>query len=183
MEYLKVGKITSTFGIKGEVKIYITSSFPDERFARNAILYYKNEENYAELTVEKSYQKDKNFYIVKFSNFDSINKSELLINKELFVIKDPSILKNNEFFYSDLINLLIYDENDCLSGKVKRVVDYTPQLSLECDDNGKSYYIPFNDFFIKSVDLKTKKMVVHFIEGLKWFIKYLLFFLKYMIPF
>ena len=57
MEYLSSGKITSTIGIKGEVKVFNTSSFANVRYKKNNKIYVYYNDEYLELVIEKSYQK------------------------------------------------------------------------------------------------------------------------------
>lgn len=166
MEYLISGKITSTFGIKGEVKVYFTSTFHNLRFKKNKTIFIKNNDEYIPLVIERAYQKDDKFYIIKFKDYNTIEQSETLKNKELFVIKSKDILKKNEFFYLDLIGLKVKDESLNEKGKVIKVNDFGPQISLEISFNNKTYNVPFNDFFIKEIDLENKEIIIHFIEGL-----------------
>ena len=166
MEYLSVGKITQTFGIKGEVKVYVTSSFSLERFKKNNTLYIKFNDEYLKLKIERSYQKDANFYIVKFFNYDDATISESLKNNYLYVEKDPSILKDNEYFYVDLIGLDVLDENQRKIGVIEKIEEFPAQITLKIKFNDKFYYVPFNDFFIKDVNLKDHYIKIHVIDGL-----------------
>ena len=54
MEYLSSGKITSTIGIKGEVKVFNTSSFANVRYKKNNKIYVYYNDEYLELVIEKS---------------------------------------------------------------------------------------------------------------------------------
>lgn len=166
MEYLSVGKITKTFGIKGEVKVYVTSSFSLLRFKKNNILYIKSNEEYQPIKIEKSYQKDSNFFVVKFFNYDDATISETLKNQYLYIEKDPSILKDNEYFYVDLIGLDVFDENELNVGKVDKIEEFPAQITLKISFKNKFYYVPFNDFFVKEVNLKNHYIKIHTIDGL-----------------
>ena len=92
MEYLSSGKITSTIGIKGEVKVFNTSSFANVRYKKNNKIYVYYNDEYLELVIEKSYQKDDKFYVVKFKGINSIEEASKFKNCYLFVIKDNDIL-------------------------------------------------------------------------------------------
>lgn len=166
MEYLVLGKIVNTFGIKGEVKVFNTSTFSDIRYKKNNKIFVFFNEEYKELTIEKSYQKDDKFFIIKFKNYDTIEQVQIFKNCLLFIEKDTSILKQNQYFYSDLEGLLVKNEEFLERGKVIKVNDLTPQISLDIEYENKKYNIPFNDFFIKKIDLEKGEIIVHFIEGL-----------------
>ena len=117
---------------------------------------------------EKSYQKDDKFYVVKFKGINSIEEASKFKNCYLFVIKDNDILKKNQYFYADLEGLFVKNEGFEDRGVVVKVNDSTPQVSLNIKYLDKIYNVPFNDFFIKKIDLKNKLIVIHFIEGLIW---------------
>ena len=168
MEYLSSGKITSTIGIKGEVKVFNTSSFANVRYKKNSKIYVYYNDEYLELVIEKSYQKDDKFYVVKFKGINSIEEASKFKNCYLFVIKDNDILKKNQYFYADLEGLFVKNEGFEDRGVVVKVNDSTPQVSLNIKYLDKIYNVPFNDFFIKKIDIENKIIVIHFIEGLIW---------------
>ena len=52
MKYLEVGKIVSTHGIRGEVKVSITTSFPEERFEKGNTLYILKDNKYLPIVID-----------------------------------------------------------------------------------------------------------------------------------
>ncbi|HBS10786.1 MAG TPA: 16S rRNA processing protein RimM [Firmicutes bacterium] len=166
MEYLSVGKIVNTIGLKGEVKIYVTSSFPTLRFSKDSILYYQKNDEFIPITVNSSYKKDSNFYVVKFKEINSESEGFLFKNTEIFALKDKSILNKNEYFYNDLISLNVITEDGKNLGVINKVEEFPAQITLKVLYNKKYYFIPFNDFFIKKVDLENHQIIIHYIEGL-----------------
>lgn len=166
MEYLSVGKIVNTVGLKGEVKIYVTSSFSSLRFKKDSILYYLKDKEYLPLVVESSYKKDSNFYVVKFKEINSESAGFLFKNIEILAIKDNDILDKNQYFYSDLVSLNVITEDNKPLGKVIKVEEFPAQITLKILYNQKHYFVPFNDFFIRNVDLDNHTITIHYIEGL-----------------
>lgn len=167
MEYLKVGKIVTNFSFKGEVKIFVTSSFASKRFKKGSVLYLKTNDQYKELNVEKSFKKDEKFYVVKFKEINSEDEAKSIINNEIFALKNNEVLEQNQYFYADLAGLLVKNEENLVIGKVVSIVDYTPQIQLEIEqENKKKFMVPFNDFFITKIDLENKEIIIHVIEGL-----------------
>ncbi len=168
MEYLKVAKILSTVGLKGEVRVYTTSTFKNLRYKKGNSLFYMNENNeYIEIHIKNYRNKEGNIDYLTFEEFDSIEKVEFLLNKELFALKDYKNLKDNEYYYSDLISSTCFDEDNNELGIIKDIKEFNANVSIELKlNNNKIIYIPFNDFFIKNVDITSKKVIIHVIEGL-----------------
>lgn len=166
--YLKVGKIIDTFGLKGEVKVYTTSSLKDLRYSKNYVLYIELGDEKLKVSIKSHKEKDKNIDILSFNEFNSINEIEKFVGKELLAIKDSNDLYEDEYFYSDLENSLVFDENKKELGKVIRVNDFNNITNLEVKLNSKdkTIFIPFNDFFVKDVNVSTKTIIIHVIEGL-----------------
>ena len=167
MEYLTVGTIVRTVGLKGEVKVYPSTNFRDSRFSKGShvLLLDENNEIAEDLLIVK-HLKNGDCDNLIFEGYDTIEKAEKLLKKDLFVIKDQSFLKKGEYFYSDLEKMTVYFDNGQLIGKVKKVEDYNKYATLRVAHSPKDVLIPFVDAFIKSVSLEEKKIIVKYIEGL-----------------
>lgn len=120
MEYLTLGKIVKTCGLKGEAKILCSTHFSYDRYQKNNHVYLWNEktDERIEVTV-KSFRKDGLFDFVQFKEIPSIDALTPHINEYVQVEKDLSFLLANEYFYSDLLGSEVYD-SDTLLGKVKK---------------------------------------------------------------
>ena len=90
-------------------------------------------------------------------------------------MKDESILLKNEFYYDDLKDLKVYDEDKKEVGITIEIEEFPANLTLKIKTiEGKISFVPFNDFFIKNVDLdelfnidlENKTITIHVIEGL-----------------
>lgn len=173
-KYLKVGKILKAQGLNGEVRVFSTTSFKDIRYKKGNKLFINKNGEMIEFVVSSFYSKGENLDVISFKNFDSIEKISPFIGCEIFAIKDNKILFENEFFYDDLIGLNVYDEDDNKIGLVASIEEFPSQITLKISLSNKKFaFIPFNDFFIKSVDLDNKKMTIHLIEGLiEWNLLY-----------
>ena len=167
MEYLTVGTIVRTVGLKGEVKVYPSTNFRDSRFSKGSHLFIldKNNKIVRELTV-KSHKINGNCDNLIFNEISSIEEAEKLVHEYLNVVKDNAFLKKGEYFYSDLVGLDAYFDNGTLIGKVKKVEEYTSYQTLRVKTEGKDVLIPFVKAFIKEVSLEEKKIIIKFIEGL-----------------
>ena len=167
MEYLIVGTIVRTIGLKGEVKIYPSTHFRDSRFSKGShvLLLNENKEIEEDLLIVKHAKNGECDNLI-FEGYDTIEKAEKLLKKDLYVIKDQSFLKKSEYFYSDLEKMTVYFDNGELIGKVKKVEEYNKYATLRVAHSPRDVLIPFVDAFIKSVSLEENKIVVKYIEGL-----------------
>lgn len=167
-EYLKVGQILKTQGLKGEVRVYSTTSFKDIRYKKgNELFILLKDGTYKKVIVNSFYSKGENLDVISFKNFDSIEFIEPFVGLELCALKDENILFDDEYFYEDLKDCLVYDESNNELGTVTSVEEFPAQETLKVlRKNKKFFFVPFNDFFVKEVDTKNKKIIIHLIEGL-----------------
>ena len=167
MEFLTVGQIVRTIGLKGEVKIYPSTHFRDTRFKKGSRVFLLNEKGEVEkeLTI-KTHRTNGNCDNLIFEEITSIEEAEKINKRYLFVEKNPEILGKNEFFYSDLIGMKVSFDNGKEIGVVKAIEEYSSYATLRVKTEGKDVLIPFVNAFIKDVSLENKQIVVSFIEGL-----------------
>lgn len=167
MEYLKVGSIVNTFGIKGELKVDSLTDFPEVRYKADSVLYILFNGKYEKVTV-KSYRVHKGFVLLLLKNLENINFVEKYKGSDVFVSKeDLHHLKEGQFYFFQLVDCeVVYNEN--VIGKVEDVDSgYQAILRIKTND-GKQLLIPYVDRFIKSVDIEEKKIFVDLIEGFLW---------------
>ena len=109
-QFLRVGVISSTHGIRGEVKVYPTTDDP-ERFLDldEVILDTGREHKILEIEGVKFF---KNQVILKFKGYDNINDIEKYLKKDLLVDREHAVeLGENENFIADLIDMeVVTDE-------------------------------------------------------------------------
>ena len=167
MEFLTVGRIVRTIGLKGEVKIYPTTHFRDSRFKNGSHLFLIDENNNVERElVIKMHRTNGDCDNLIFEGIDTIEKAEEILKRDLFVLKDRSFLKKNQYFYSDLVGLDAYFDNGSLVGKVKKVEEYNKYATLRIEHSPKDVLVPFVDNFILDVSLEDKRIVIRYLEGL-----------------
>ena len=168
MEYLLVGTIVKTVGLKGEVRIYPSTHFRDSRFkvGNHVLLLDENGQVWKKLTIKKHVKNGEMDQVI-FEEISSIEEAQLFLKKDLFVEKDRSFLKKDEYFFDDLKGCQVYFDNATFIGEVTKVEEYSSYATLRVK-TGKDTFtlIPFVNAFIKEVDIEQKKIIVNFIEGL-----------------
>ena len=109
-DYIRVGVITSTHGIKGEVKVYPTTD-DINRFEYLDRVYLDLGKEYKPLRIEQV-RYYKQLIILKFKDINDINDIEKYKGKDLLIPKDEAIkLNEDEYFIFDLIDSEVYSED------------------------------------------------------------------------
>ena len=166
-DLLQVGVITSTHGVRGEVKVFPTTDDP-ARFKKlkNVVLDTGKEMIDLEVAGVKFF---KNMVIVKFKGIDNINDVEKYRQKSLYVTRENAVkLKKNEYFIADLIGLATKsDEGEdlgILSDVLQTGANDVYVLSKEGSDD---ILLPAIRECVKEVDLDNGEITVHLLPGLR----------------
>lgn len=121
-QFLRVGVISSTHGIRGEVKVYPTTDDP-ERFLDldEVILDTGREHKILEIEGVKFF---KNQVILKFKGYDNINDIEKYLKKDLLVDREHAVeLGENENFIADLIDMEVVTDEGKVLGTLTDVIE------------------------------------------------------------
>ncbi len=165
-DLLQGGIITSTHGVRGEVKVYPTTDDP-RRFRRlkEVVLDTGKEKMNLEIEGVKFF---KQFVILKFKGLDNINDIEKYRQKSLYVTRKNAVrLQRDEYFIADLIGLKVQDEDGKELGTVKDVIETGANDVYEVEmADGKSLLLPAIKQCILNVDVENGTMQVHVLEGL-----------------
>lgn len=166
-DLLQVGVITTTHGVRGEVKVFPTTDDP-ARFKKlkNVILDTGREKIDLEVAGVKFF---KNMVILKFKGIDDINDVEKYRKKSLYVTRENAIkLKKNEYFIADLIGLKVEsDEGEdlgILSDVLQTGANDVYVLSKEGEDD---ILLPAIKECVKEVDIENGVILVHLLPGLR----------------
>ncbi len=170
--FLRIGKIISLHGIKGEAKVFPTTD-DIKRFDDLDVFYIIDSDDADDIDFEdaNTYKKQsvkylKNTVVIKIEGYESIEESSKLINKNIYVSRDNAIpLFDNEYYIVDLIGLKVYAGNIEI-GIVKEILRNKSHDILSVLHNDKEILIPFVDEYIESIDINLKVVRVKNIEGL-----------------
>lgn len=163
---LQVGVITTTHGVRGEVKVFPTTD-DSNRFKRlkEVILDTGKELITFEIEGVKFF---KNLVILKFKGIDNINDIEKYKQKSLYVTRENAVrLRKDEYFIADLIGLEVVNEDKQTIGTMKDVIETGANdvYVIEMND-GKELLIPAIKQCILDVNLENKQIKVHVLDGL-----------------
>lgn len=165
-DFLQIGVISSTHGIKGEVKIFPTTDDVN-RFKKIKEVYLDTGKERMILHPE-SVKFFKQFVILKFKEFNNINEIEQYRNKSLLVDREHAVhLKKDEYFIADLIGLKVITDEEEQLGILKDVLQtgandvYVVEMS-----NGKEVLLPAIKECVLNVDIEAGEVLVHVMDGL-----------------
>lgn len=169
MDYVVVGKVVSTHGIKGDLKIYPLTDFAKIRFKKGKVFELYNEEIDKVVKVTCFSNKTSGKFLVV--HFDEINTPEEGIKYQNYIIRMNSEelhrLPKDTYYYKDLIGSKVYLSNDELYGEVIAISSNGRQDLLRIKLlNNKETLLVFVNALIKEVDVNNKKIVLNDIEGL-----------------
>jgi 16S rRNA processing protein RimM len=166
---LNVGKVVNTHGIKGELKIWPQTDFPEIRFKPGSKLLMVPPEAGEPITIEiVAAREQKKMYIVRVRGFDSINQVEQYKGWELKVADDERVpLEEGEYYLRDIVGCEVVTEEGEVLGRI------TDVLSPGANDiwvvglpKGKELLLPVIDDVVLDVDIAARKVKVHLMEGL-----------------
>lgn len=181
-QFLRIGVIASTHGIRGEVKVYVTTDSP-ARFkeVKNVILKSEKGELETEVCGARFY---KDMAIVKFACFDTpedaakYRSADIMIRRE-----DAQPLEEGEYYIADLIGCRVFideesrnemshapegsslEEDGCI-GIIKDVLQTGANDVYIVKSGKKELLIPVIKDCIKNVDVEKGEVLVHLLPGL-----------------
>ncbi len=166
-EYLELGQIVNTKGLKGEVKL---NSFAedDNVFETLDKVYLKRKTEMIEKQIERVGY-GKNQVILKFKDCNSIDEAETLREMYLLVKRsDLGELPEGIYYIADLLGLDVYTDEGELLGKVDDIYSTgANDIYVVKDDLGKQKLLPGIKEVIQETSLEEGKIIVHLIEGLE----------------
>ena len=165
-ELLQVGIITSTHGVRGEVKVYPTTD-DVKRFKKlkDIILDTGKEKLPLEIEGVKFF---KQMVILKFIGLDNMNDVEKFRQKSLYVTRANAVrLRKDEYFIADLIGIKVFDEENKELGVLEDVmVTGANDVYVIKMNDGRELLLPAIKQCILAVDVPEGRMQVHVLEGL-----------------
>lgn len=166
---LTIGKIVNTHGIRGELKVLLSTDFPEVRFAANNELVIVNAETKQQIkvTVEQA-RPSKQTYIVKFKEYGNINEVEKYKGCDLKVTKEQTIeLPENEYYFHEIIGCrVVTDEGEELGIIDEILRPGANDVWVVKTPARKQILLPVIDDVVLDVNVKGKLVKVHLMEGL-----------------
>ncbi len=164
-DYLEVGKIVAAHGIRGELRVYPSSDFP-ERFEKKGTRWIlrPNQSTPEEVKLVKGYFQDgKGVYVIQLAGITDRNAAEALRGSLMLVLeRDRPKLEPGEFHVSDMVGLEVYFQDTQEKLGVVSNILFAGNDLLEVQVAGKEQpvLIPFVEPIVPVVDLKNKRIEI-----------------------
>lgn len=165
-DLLKVGVITTTHGVRGEVKVYPTTD-DAKRFLELEYVLLDTGRELRRLEI-KNVKFFKNLAILKFEGIDNINDIEMYKGRELWIPRgEAQELGENEYYIADLLGMNVILEDGSKFGVLKDVMETGANdvYVVTCED-GKEVLFPAIRECILDVDIERGAIKVHLMKGL-----------------
>ena len=165
-DLFQVGVITQTHGIRGEVKVFPTT---DDAARFEDLKQVLLDTGKGTLTLEiENVRYFKQFVILKFKGYDSINDVERYKRCPLLVERSEAVpLEDDEYFITDMIGLQVVTDMGEDFGVLKDVLvtGANDVYVIEHPVAGE-VLVPAIKECILEVDISGRKMKIHVMEGL-----------------
>ncbi|MBR6581356.1 MAG: 16S rRNA processing protein RimM [Ruminococcus sp.] len=161
-EYLEAGKIVTTHGIRGEVKIMPYTDTPELLCEFDRLFIGKDK---AELYIERA-RVAKNMVIAKIEGIDTVEAAEKYRNKVLFMHRDDLELDEDTYFIQDLIDMEVRDaDSGFVYGKITDVLQNGAN-DVYVIKGDREYLVPAIPDVVISTDIDSNIMLIRPLEGL-----------------
>lgn len=150
-EYICIGKVSNTHGIKGEIRIKSNFLKKNLVFKKDFRLYFgKNKVQ----EVINTYRPHKEFDMVTLKEINNINDVLKYKGTLVYIKRNDLNLNNKEYIIEDLIDCKVIEDKKTL-GIIKDFMYNNGNVLLNVFGD-KEFFIPYNEYFIKNVDLENK---------------------------
>ena len=166
-DLFQAGVITTTHGVRGEVKVFPTTDDP-ARFKKLKKVLVDTGKTQTELEIA-SVKFFKNMVILKFKEYDNINDVEYLRQAKIMVTRDQAVkLKKDEYFIADLLDMkAVSDEGEDLGVIADVLQTGANDVYIIKKEQKKDLLVPAIKDCIKNVDMEQNVMTIHLLPGLQ----------------
>ena len=161
MDWIPVGRVTRTHGLKGELKF-----FPADQ---DDLVVQKDQQiRLGETTFKiKSVRGVKSPFIVKFEGVDSIEAAQSLSGQEVLIAKeDFESLPEGEYYRFEIEGLKAFDDTGKYYGVIEEIIATGSNDVYMVRGDGKEWLVPMIDSVVQNIDLEEGKLIFHCVEGL-----------------
>ncbi len=154
-EFFTIGHIVAPHGVRGDVRIYPDTDFP-ERFL---------EMKYAYIDGVKYAVKEARFHkrvvLVKFDGIDDRNGAASLVKKEIQIPRTELMpLAEGQYYIFDIIGCSVFDKSGNLLGEVTDVLKTgSNDVYVVTGEDGNEVLLAVIPDVILSVDVGAKKII------------------------
>ena len=163
------GYISKVIGHQGELAFKMDVDSPSSYQGIDAVLLQimPNDQTMVPYFLESSQLQGKNILRCKLEGVDDASMAKSLVGKSIYLPEAllPQ-LSGDQFYFHEIIDFLVIDEEKGELGKVEKVLEYPQSNLLSILKGEKEILIPINDDTILKVDRDNNTLHVKATEGL-----------------
>ena len=163
---ITIGKVLKPHGVKGELKIEPLTDHPDRFKGLRRVFLSSGSGTPRECTVE-AVRYAGNAPLLLLTAYDTPEKARELNGWLVQIPEEEAVpLPEGQYYWFELIGMEVESES---GERLGRIVDIFPTGSNDVyvmQAGSREIYLPATKEVIKQVDRKTKRMVIHVLEGL-----------------
>jgi 16S rRNA processing protein RimM len=165
MEYIKIGFVGKTHGLKGELKLSVEEDFI-EAFNDTDAVFVEVRGQKTPFFIEGTRSPDSP--IIKFEEIDTKEAALPLQHKAIYLKADAVTIVPTETVlqYGDCVGFVIVDAHLGALGEILSIEEFPQQEMAILNYNDRETFIPLNSFFIKNIDTENRQIAVDLPEGL-----------------
>jgi len=161
MEWISIGRLTRTHGLKGELKFHPSDHSDVIVQSGQPICLGKK------LLKIKSIRGINSPFILKLDGVNDIETAKELAGQEVKIAReDFEPLPKGEFYRFEIEGLKVFDDTGKYYGVVEEIVITGSNDVYVVRGEGKEWLIPMIDTVVKTIDLEKGKLIFHCVEGL-----------------
>ena len=160
MEKVYIGKIVSTHGIKGEIRILSNFPFKEKVFKKGNNLII-DDKNY----IINSYRVHKNYDMVTFENYNNINDILFLMKKDVYCEKNAIKLNDDEVLDEELIKYKVITTSNEI-GYIKEIFEASKTNKILRIMLNREILVPLSSPMIKKIDKTKEEIIIELIDGM-----------------
>ena len=164
-DYLELGQIVGTHGIKGEIRVNPWCDSPD--FAKSFKTVYSDNKGNGAVKVTAC-RPHGNVILMKLENVNTMNDAQKLKNRMLYIKRDDAMLPDGTWFIEELIGCDVFDADDgkCY-GKISDVSSTgANDVWHITDDKNDEYLIPSVKEVVIEVDVQANFVKIRPMKGI-----------------
>lgn len=163
-QYLEIGKLNNTHGVKGELKMQLWCD--DINYLKQLDTLYLDENGLKSVKL-LSVRPQKDIAIIKLDGIDTIEKAEMLKGRVLYCNRDDAQIDENANYIADIIGCYVVDvDTEEEYGKVVDVVNYGSCDIYDVESWGKHTLIPAIPDVVKEINTEYQVIRIKKMKGL-----------------
>nr|WP_312576357.1 ribosome maturation factor RimM [Sedimentibacter sp.] len=162
-DYIKVGKIVNTHGVKGCLKCV---PFTDDMERFDDLEYVYTEKDDVKRKIKDVWYRKGTVYL-NLENIDDMNAAETFRNTHISILEDQlRELPEDTYYLFELEGMKVYSTDGVYIGEISEIYQPGANDVYEVKNNNKTFLIPAVKEVVKEVNMKDRKIIINVIEGL-----------------